>query len=132
MKKILILFCSLLLSACAVSSIPKGFTEDSLKAKATQLVEWMNDGQVDLVIGSMRSDVAAMITSEQLSEILKSKFEAVGSFEKIDTIVISDVKDPKTSELYALVIVQSLHANGKATYTLSFNTDLACVGLYLK
>ena len=48
------------------------------------------------------------------------------------SILISDTKDPNTKEVYALVIVQVNHEKGRATYTLSFNTQYELVGLYLK
>jgi hypothetical protein len=84
------------------------------------------------VIDMMREDVQAMLPVETLQEVAEAKFAAVGSFEKYAQVVITDTTDPKTSEVYAVVIVVVEYTDGKGTYTLTFDKDLRCVGLYIK
>lgn len=131
-KKLWLFFSVLILVGCTVNTIPKGFDEESLTQQAKTLVSYLNADQSEEVIKMMRDDVAQMIRAEDLKKVVDDKVSTVGNFETYQNIVISDVKDPQTSEVYALVIVQAKHTSGLATYTLSFDTELRCVGLYLK
>lgn len=131
MKKLLILIMFVLLSGCA-NSIPKGFTQEALESKAQSVVSLLQEGNTETVLSLMRSDVAAMITADQLTQVIEAKYASVGAVKETKSFLISDTKDPSTQELYALVIVQVDHEKGRATYTLSFNTNYELVGLYLK
>ena len=131
MRKIIILLSLLLLAGCA-NSIPDGFTQSRLENEAQNIVDLLQAGQTQEVISLMRSDVAAMITAEQLTDVIEAKYAQVGALKETQSFLISDTKDPSTDEVYALVIVQVNHEKGRATYTLSFNTQYELVGLYLK
>jgi hypothetical protein len=129
MKK-LILMGLIVLSAC--SSVPKGFDESRLKEEAQVVVKHLEALDVEWTIDKMRDDLESLLNEEDLLKILENKYETVGSGESDLTFTLSDVKDPKTSEVYALVIVQRDYTKGKGTYTLSFDQDYDLVGLYIK
>lgn len=131
MKKLLTLILWVVLSGCA-NSIPNGFTQEALESKAQSVVSLLQEGNTEAVLSLMRSDVAAMITADQLTQVIEAKYASVGAVKETKSFLISDTKDPSTQELYALVIVQVDHEKGRATYTLSFNTNYELVGLYLK
>jgi hypothetical protein len=130
--KIFLVSLLLFLVACSSNSIPKGFDEEELNKQAKQVIEYLQDAKYEHVIDMMREDVQAMLPVETLQEVAEAKFAAVGSFEKYAQVVITDTTDPKTSEVYAVVIVVVEYTDGKGTYTLTFDKDLRCVGLYIK
>lgn len=132
--KIKYLFLAVLvfLASCSSNSIPEGFDEEELTTQAKQIVESLQDARYDQVLAGMREDVQVMLPIETLQEVAEAKFAAVGNFEKYAQIAITDTKDPVTSELYAVVIVVVEYADGKGTFTLTFDKNLSCVGLYIK
>ena len=73
-----------------------------------------------------------MLPIKTLQEVAEAKFERVGTFEKYRQVAITDTVDPQTSEVYAVVIIVVDYTQGKGTYTLTFDKNLQCVGLYIK
>lgn len=132
MKRFILIFSILLLVACSSNRIPEGFDEDKLNDKAEAIVMLLNDEQYSDVYNMFRTNIKTLVTLEQIEQVLTTKYEQVGEFEKINQIVITDTKDPSTSEIYAIVIIVSVHKEGNATYTLSFNEALEIVGFYIK
>ena len=129
MKKTIV-FILVLLSAC--SSIPKGFEENRLKEEAQVVVEHLEELDAVWAIDKMRDDLEVLLKEEELKDILITKYQAVGSVESDIKFTISDVRDPNTNELYALVIVFCFFFFCKGTYTLSFDLNYDLVGLYIK
>ena len=129
MKKYIV-FILVLLSAC--SSIPKGFEENRLKDEAQVVVEHLEDVDAAWAIDKMRDDLEVLLKEDELKNILNTKYQAVGALESDLKFTISDVRDPNTNELYALVIVERNYESGKGTYTLSFDINYDLVGLYIK
>lgn len=129
MKKYIV-FILVLLSAC--SSIPKGFEENRLKEEAQAVVEHLEDVDAEWAIDKMRDDLEVLLKEDELKDILITKYQAVGTIKSNLKFTISDVRDPNTNELYALVIVERNYESGKATYTLSFDLNYDLVGLYIK
>ncbi len=131
MKKwIISLFVVLFLGAC--SSIPDGFDQATLEQKSEEVIHLMENYQEAEVISLLRTDLQAYITADQLHENLVTKYESVGEAQDEISFTISDTKDPQTDEIYATVIAQVDHENGRSTYTISFNLDYELVGLYIK
>lgn len=132
MKRLLLVFSLLILTACSSNKIPEGFTETELTSKVNEIVSLLNDNKVNEVYSMFRSDVQAMLKLEDLEVIIQDKFEQVGTFKEVTQIAFTDTEDPSTSELYAVVIVVCEHEEGKTTYTLSFNEELELVGFFVK
>ncbi len=131
MKKILLSFLMLMiLSSC--SSVPDGFDKNTLETKSQEVIDLMESYQVEEVISLLRTDLQALIAPSELKANLETKYESVGDPVDKITFTISDTIDPQTDELYATVIAQVDHENGRSTYTISFNKDYQLVGLYIK
>jgi hypothetical protein len=132
MKRLILVVSILLLVACSSNKIPEGFDESKLNDQAESIVMLLNDAQYSEVYDMFRTDIKALVTLEQIEQVLTSKYEQVGEFKKISQIAITDTKDPSTSEIFAVVIIVSEHEEGNATYTLSFDEALEIVGFYIK
>ena len=130
--KYLLLALFVFLGACSSNSVPEGFDEEELTLQAKQIVVYLQDAQYTEVLDLMREDVREMLPLETLKDVAETKYADVGSFEKYSQVAITDTKDPTTSEVYAVVIVVAEYTEGKGTYTLTFDKDLRCVGLYIK
>lgn len=132
MKRLILVVSILLLVACSSNKVPEGFDESKLNDQAESIVMLLNDAQYSEVYDMFRTDIKALVTLEQIEQVLTSKYEQVGEFKKISQIAITDTKDPSTSEIFAVVIIVSEHEEGNATYTLSFDEALEIVGFYIK
>lgn len=126
------LILGLSLVGCAGSALPKGFDKDEVGSAAEEIVGLATAGDYDSIVAAMRADLQGSITADQLKEGWASTYENAGAFDSITKIVFSGTSDKTTGEDYAVAQVLVKHADATLLYTLSFDKDLALVGLYLK
>ena len=74
----------------------------------------------------------AQVTEEQITAGIEGTIEPLGEFEKINGTNVSSQKDKDTGTEYALAIVIAKFEEGKAQFTISFDTEMNCVGFYIK
>ena len=129
---VMVLALSVGMIACAGGKLPEGFDKDEVGSAAEEIVGLATTGDYDSIINALREDLKSSITADQLKEGWASLFEKAGAFDSITKTVFSSTKDKTTGEEYAVVQVLAKHANANLIYTLSFDKDLALVGLYLK
>ena len=129
---VMVLALSMGMIACAGGKLPEGFDKDEVGSAAEEIVGLATTGDYDSIINALRDDLKSSITADQLKEGWASLFEKAGAFDSITKTVFSSTKDKTTGEEYAVVQVLAKHANANLIYTLSFDKDLALVGLYLK
>ena len=129
---LLVLALSFGLFACGGSSLPEGFVQDDVGTSAEEVVGLATMGDYDSIVALMRTDLQGIITADQLREGWAATYEKAGAFVGITNTTFSGTKDKTTGEEYAVVQVLAKHANANLIYTLSFDKDLALVGLYLK
>lgn len=120
------------LTGCTAAPLPDGFDADAVTARAEEVVALSTAGEYDAVIGMLREDLKSAVTAEQLDEGWASIYEKAGAFESVTKVVLSGTSDKTTGEEYAVAQVLVKHADASLIYTLSFDADLALVGLYLK
>jgi hypothetical protein len=128
----LILALSLSLFGCAGTPLPEGFDKDEVGTAAEEIVGLATAGDFDAIIASLREDVAASITADQLKEGWAPAYQKAGAFVSITKTALSGVTDKATGEEYAVAQVLVKHEGGSLVYTLSFDQDMMLVGLYLK
>jgi len=128
----MILALSIGMIACASSKLPEGFDKDEVGSAAEEIVGLASAGDYDSIILALRDDLKSSITADQLKEGWASIYEKAGAFDSITKTVFSSTKDQTSGEEYAKVQVMAKHENANLVYTLSFDKDLALVGLYLK
>ena len=128
----LVLALSLSLFGCSAKPLPEGFDSEEVGTAAEEIVGLATMGDFESIIGYMRDDLKDSITADQLKEGWASIYEKAGAFDSITKTVFSSTKDQTTGEEYAVVQVMAKHENANLIYTLSFDKDLALVGLYLK
>ena len=129
---VMVLALSVGMMACAGGKLPEGFDKDELGSSAEEIVGLATAGDYDSILGALRDDLKSGVTADQLKEGWASIYEKAGAFDSITKTVFSSTKDKTTSEEYAVVQVMAKHANANLVYTLSFDKNLALVGLYLK
>ena len=106
--------------------------QEDVGTSAEEIVGLATMGDYDSIVASLREDLKASVTADSLKESWGPIFEKAGAFESVTKTVFSGTEDASTKEEYAVVQVLVKHADAKLLYTLSFDKDLALVGLYLK
>lgn len=129
---VLVLLFGLTLLGCTAKSLPDGFDADQVTQKATEVVRLSTDGDYDAVISMLRDDLKSAVTADQLKEGWAPAYEKAGAFVEISKTNLTGTADQTTGEEYAVAQVLVKHADANLLYTLSFDQDLALVGLYLK
>ena len=129
---VMVLALSVGMIACAGGKLPEGFDKDEVGSAAEEIVGLATTGDYDSIINALRDDLKSSITADQLKEGWAPLFEKAGAFDSITKTVFSSTKDKTTGEEYAVVQLMVKHENANLIYTLSFDKDLALVGLYLK
>ena len=74
----------------------------------------------------------AQITEDQIRAGIEGTIEPLGDFEKISGTTLSGQKDKDTGTEYALAIVMAQFSDGRAQFTISFDTEMNCIGFYIK
>lgn len=120
------------LFGCAGKSLPEGFDADEVGSTAEEIVGLATMGDYESIIFALRDDLKEAITADQLREGWAETYEKAGAFDSITKVSFSGTADQTTGEEYAVAQLLVKHENANLVYTLSFDKDLALVGLYLK
>lgn len=122
----------LFVTACNVSSVPEGFDEDELKSSVHAIIEHLNEGQIDWVYQQFRTDVQALISEADFTQVILDKQAQVGDFKAYRTLLFNETDDPTNGERVAVVIQDVEHVSGRTTYTISFDRDGKIVGFFIR
>ncbi len=136
MKKILLPVIAVILifslAACSSNKLADIYKEDEVIAKAKNVVETINTQDYDAVVAFVREDLQNQLTAESLESAWKSTLDESGAFKDYKTTVTYGQKSKSTGEDYAICVLVCTYENSTRTFTLSFDKDLAVVGMYMK
>ena len=136
MKRILgiLLTATLLLAGCTggLSPLDVGFDEAQVKGTAAGVVALANGGDYEGIWTRMREDVQEQISASELEKAWAGMLTAVGDFVEIANTRCFGATDSATGDAYAVAVVTCRYAHGQRVFTLSFDGEMALVGLYLK
>lgn len=121
----------LLTTGCA-SKLSEKFDEGEVQKKAEEIAELSCTGEISKAYGMLSEMMKAQITEEQIRAGIEGTIEPLGDFEKISGTNVSGQKDKDTGIEYALAIVMAQFSDGKAQFTISFDTEMNCIGFYIK
>lgn len=128
----LILALSLSLIGCAGKPLPEGFDAEEVGTAAEEIVGLATAGDFDSIIAMLREDIRGSVTVDQLKEGWAPAYEKAGAFVSITKTALTGATDKTTGEEYAVAQVLVKHEGASLVYTLSFDKDMALIGLYLK
>ena len=136
MKMIRILFSllvfSITLSACASTKLADTYDEKIVTERAKEVVEMMNAQSFDKVNAEIRDDLQDQLTSSKLKEAIGAKLAEAGAFIDYPSISTLGQKSKTSGEDYATVVLVGKYENGTVVYTITMDTNLDIVGLYVK
>lgn len=123
----------ILLSGCStVQPLADSFVEDDVIARAKSVVEIINTLDYAAMTAEIREDLQSQLSADQIKTSWDARLSSIGSFKEYKSIIVTGTKSKTTGEDYATVILICAYEDGTATYTLSFDTDMQLVGLYMR
>jgi len=136
MKMIRILFSllvfSITLSACASTKLADTYDENIVTERAKEVVGMMNAQSFDKVNAEIRDDLQDQLTSSKLKEAIGAKLAEAGAFIDYPSISTLGQKSKTSGEDYATVVLVGKYENSTVVYTITMDTNLDIVGLYVR
>lgn len=114
------------------SKLSDEFQESEVVEKAEKIAELSCTGKINEAYGMLGEGIRANVTEEQIRAGIEGTIETLGEFEQISGTKVSGQKDKDTDREYAIAIVMAKFEDGKAQFTISFDTNMNCVGFYIK
>ena len=97
------------------------------------MINQVNSGELKDVYENTFAPVMRQgIEYEQLQENLDYVFDKLGEFESYEKISVVGGQDKDTETPYAVVVLLAKYEEGKAQYTVTFDTGMKCIGFYVK
>lgn len=121
-----------LLCGCASTKLSASFNKDDVEASAKQVIKYLNDKDYDSVTKMFQKDLQKQLSADNLEAAVNKTYGEAGAFKEFKNIAILGQKVKSTGEDAALVIVVAKYEKQKVTFTISFNTDMKLIGLYMK
>jgi hypothetical protein len=137
MKKYISLFVilvgmSVLLTGCGSVKLSDAFDKDTVEKAAEQTIEYINDGDYDSVCAMFDDDMKVLLSADKLKEGVEKTIGDPSTFVEYKKTIIIGQKVEDTGEDSAVAVVVAKYEKKNATYTISFDTDMKIIGIYLK
>ena len=137
MKLIRILFIllvfSITLSACASAvKLADIYDENIVTERAKEVVEMINSQDYDKVNAEIRDDLQDKLTANQLKDAIGAKLVEAGTFIEYLSITTLGQKSKTTGEDYATVVLVGKYEKSTIVFTITMDSNLDIVGLYVK
>jgi hypothetical protein len=136
MKLIRILFIllvfSITLSACTSVKLADIYDENIVTERAKEVVEMINSQDYDKVNAEIRDDLQDRLTSNQLKDAIGAKLVEAGAFIEYQSITTLGQKSKTSGEDYATVVLVGKYEKSTIVFTITMDSNLDIVGLYVK
>jgi len=137
MKLIRVLFIllvfSIALSACASAvKLAEIYDENIVIERAIEVVEMINSQDYDKVNAEIRDDLQDKLTANQLKDAIGAKLVEAGAFIEYPSITTLGQKSKTSGEDYATVVLVGKYEKSTLVFTITMDSNLDIVGLYVK
>ncbi|WOO38153.1 DUF3887 domain-containing protein [Anaerocolumna sp. AGMB13020] len=125
-------FVTVLLGGCSSSKLSDAFDKETVEKSAKQVIEYMNNAEYDKVNQLLQEDLQEQLSADVLKDAVDKTYSNAGAFKEYKNIAILGQKLKATKEDCAVAVVVAKYENQNVTFTLSFNTDMELIGLFMK
>ncbi len=135
MKKLICIVLIFTLTACCGCvdvSLSDAFDETEVSAAAEHVVELINARDYEGIEALVREDLRDVLSAEVLADVLDEVLDQYGMFVNYKAVTVVGQKVSDTGEEYAVAVLSCAYEQGKLKYTLSFDSELALAGLYVR
>lgn len=135
-KKSLLVIVALLftmsLTGCGAAPLSDAFVEEDVIAKAKETIEIVNTKDYEVISTLLREDLRGDLSADDWETAIGAMLTDAGALTDYSTIVVVGQTDKTTNTDYAVAVAVCKYENSKITFTLSYDTDLNLIGLYMK
>lgn len=117
----------LCLAACGSSF---DFDKEAAVSKAEQAVTVINTRDYDDIAALFREDLRSQVSAESIESSWDTQLEEAGAFTEYKSETAVGKVEDETQ--YIVVVLVCKYENSTLTYTISLDTDLEIVGMYMK
>jgi len=128
---ILLVF-SITLSACTSVKLADNYDENIVTERAKEIVEMINSQDYDKVNAEIRDDLQDQLTSNKLKDVVGAKLDEAGAFIEYPSIATLGQKSKTSGEDYATVVLVGKYEKSTVVFTITMDSNLDIVGLYVK
>jgi len=136
MKLIRILFILLVflitLAACNSVKLADIYDENIVTGRAKEIVEMINSQDYDKVNAEIRDDLQDQLTASKLKDVIRAKLDEAGAFIEYPSITTLGQKSKTSGEDYATVVLVGKYEKSTLVFTITMDSNLDIVGLYVK
>ena len=120
-----------LMTSCASTKLPEGFSEEEVNAAADKVVTLISDKDFDKAVELFSAEMASKLDAAALESAIGSTIDKLGAFEKVTSRAVSG-QSSDDGKKYAVAVLVCKYENGTAAYTVSIDEDGRVAGLYMK
>ena len=111
---------------------PEDFDKEEVITAAEEVIAVVNEYDYEGLVALIREDLQDNVTAEEFEEEWDEALRELGEFESFGTTVLSGETDMNTGEDFALCAYRCFYAEGKATFTVYFDSNMEMTAIYLK
>lgn len=122
-----------LLSGCTGNKLAEDFNKEEVKAAAEEIVELVNSDDFDTIIDVRAEEkLKNALTVEDLEKAKSVVMNDAGEFQSFKSVSVIGEKDKTKDQDWAVAIVIAQYENQKVTYTITFDSEMELIGIYMK
>lgn len=118
--------CLFIIGGCAAGKLSDIYKEEELKKEAEEVIERLNNKDYDVILNEASDELKIALPDNKLKETWEEFSKEIGKFESIAELTCAEKNG------YGVVIANTIYANKKVTFTLSFNKDMKLAGINIK
>lgn len=128
-----LLFAVAALAGCSRAKLNKAFSHSELTARAREAVTLLNNKEFDTLINEMiREDLQDNFRDTDLESAVNLTYGNAGEFKKFASVKIYGQKEQGTDNDCALVILLAQYENQNVAFSITFDTEMKLIDLYMK
>lgn len=127
----LIALMALALAGCGGTKLAEGFDEETVEKSAREAVSSLVKGEYDAIVSKMSPDMQAAVPAADLAANMELMNAQTGAFQEYKSVAVVGQEGADGTDAAVAVIVAEFE-NCDVTYTISYNTDMEIIGLWMK
>ena len=113
----------LVLSGCKGNKLPDGMDEDEGLSVMSQLTK----GEYEEVYDSLREDVRAQTSADDIESMMERATEGRGHFKKVKDSMVTGVTD--TEEVHGIAVIRAKYDKKSVIFRIAFDPEMNLIGL---
>lgn len=119
------------LAGCSNTKLADAFDEEQVEQAAENVVNQLVSGEYEAVVSEMSSEMKEAVTAEALAANMEAMNAQTGAFQEYKSTAAVGQAGADGADI-AVVVVVAAFEKCNVTYTISYNTDMELIGLWMK